>query len=305
MNNNETLVIGADEQQGSETANADDSSVIAIHDDEKLTATDVSALRRAKVRDLMQRQGKSVKDILDSIGLEGKDRKNLQQLLYSIRSDTRITNLSPERAEVLAPALNVDSMTLLVALTNKEKKRMGQVLESGDGMSESKLQSLRSKALDAVMDEHQLSAQDIAQLLETEEFQQSVVADEIASSRTGETLLSDELASKIVRELQLRAEDFGIGQKPSVRQTTIPTTTRRGGGRRKQATRKTTESSGDLADGETVETTLEMDVDELRQFFGDKMVQVVKKESGRRVLRLESSITKDELLELVLKKLSK
>jgi|GEM_PF-6054278 hypothetical protein len=165
------------------------------------TTKEVKKARSERFKDAMEAAGKTTRDLLDDMGLEGQERRRVEDIIANIRSGFR--NLSPELAKLFVPYLRgVDAETLFGELTDRERK-LSSTVESKRERKKAPLAPGQTM-LDGVMTERRISANALAGLLEQNTSKRSELAVQLASCRAGEETLPDGIRRNIERMLELR-----------------------------------------------------------------------------------------------------
>lgn len=293
--------------------------------------TEISAKRRARVKKIMDEKGMKPGDVLDALNLPQNERRTLRQFLWNVRSDIRSANISPKRAEQLAPALGVKPIDLLIELTDREKKHAegnSKPVRAAKGpapVDPATEKEFRKNALERFLSDRQLSVREAAKVAGGGED----LAMDLAEARTGDTMLSYETLCAVAKAYSvdpstlcsgLTAEEIA-GLSPDAAAQLLPrkkrTYTRRKpvvAARRKtarkvapgrkpgkkprkarKAKRKTLEVSG-------IPGAIEVKADELAGLVGTRVS--IREADGKYFLTAEQQITQHDLLRFLLSRLS-
>lgn len=299
----------------------------------------LNSARRAKVKALMDEQELSVNDLIIKMDPPQKERQGWINYLYNVRSDNKGAGVTPERAAALAPVLGVKPMDLLIELTEREESRTaagGSTIHTSSApsppigtMSPNELKIRRGEALNLLMAEKQLSANQLASQIEAEEYQASLLAMKIAEGRQGAELLPADLCKKIAEKMGVEAMSLYIEYlpeeapalpppKPQSRPLTstgseTPQPRRRSrkpgtAGRPKKQVAPDRQEAPLIKEGATAETEvtrIELSPTEFEQLLGCT-VAIIQGQDGRYIARLpEKRLSKDEVIQFLLRQLKK
>lgn len=192
---------------------------------------ELATARRANLRTLMDQKQLSPKALVEKMILPDDERSKWIQYIYNIRSDNEQTTVTPDRAEKLAPVLGVQIMDLLIDYTDRERNRLNGSTESPtptsrkrevvSTMTPNELKIRRGEALNLFMEQNQLSANQLALKIESDEYQASLLAMKIAESRQGEEILPADTLTKIAGKFQVEPASLYIELSPD-EQAAIP-----------------------------------------------------------------------------------
>lgn len=278
--------------------------------------------RKRAVRALMREKGWRVKDVVQHLP-EGEDRTQWRNFLYNLNSE--MVNLSLERAEKLATVFGVDPMVLLIQSSDGERKKIEDVLSgktteripaaavpqnSASAVPEAELKRLQQAALEGIMTERKLSARKLAGMIEQDEFNADMIAMQIADARQGNIALEKDLCGRITTALGVdssilyptstaQAASIPVTSPLIASVTAEPTPKRAGGRKRKEVIQSEQPASQET--GLTQEASIELSVEDVQRYFGGRAFTVLRLPDGKHLLRAERTISKDELIEVLLR----
>ena len=282
---------------------------------------DVRNARWQTVSTLMQEGGLQVKDIIARLPA-GADKDKWRSFLSNFRSG--VSSLTPERAAILGPALGVQPMSLLTDCSEKERTKLNAILSgqtngeppveapqnaTGAIPEETLLKEIQS-ALEKLMTERGLSSRMIAGMVEDDEFTRDTVAMQIADARQGEAALTKDLCVRIANALTMDLSVLyptstatipltpaaGVEQTPRVAETLPERPIKR-------RTKKIPTETGQPAPqetGVTQEALIELSIEDLQRYFGGRSFKILRLPDGKHIIRADRTVSKDELIEMLL-----